>query len=71
MTTETRYSRAPKTEWCWFCRRATGFEDYDSQVVTLPDGSTGVICSRCVDKADVGPDVPLTYEEQEGISDAD
>ena len=62
MTTTTR---APKTSWCFWCRRATGFEDYDSQIVTLPDGSTGVICGRCVERADVGPDVPLDLTEGE------
>jgi hypothetical protein len=66
-----RYSRAPRTSWCFLCRRATGFDDYDSRTVTLPDGSEGVVCGRCIERADVGPDVPLTYEMQEGISDDD
>jgi hypothetical protein len=61
-----RAARAPRTQWCWFCHRATGFDDLESRTVTLPDGEVGVLCGPCIDKADVGPDVPLTYEQQEG-----
>lgn len=51
---------------CWFCHRPSGFEDVESLTVTLPDGSRGVVCGRCVEKSDVGPDVPLDYQEYEG-----
>lgn len=61
------YTRAPKTEWCWFCRRAVRSDDIESRTVTLPDGSEGVLCGPCIDKADVGPDVPLDMtDDREG-----
>ena len=66
MTTETR---APKTSWCWFCKRAIRHDDYEARrvlVVSLEEW----VCGPCWSKADVGPDVPLTYEEQEGTDAA-
>jgi hypothetical protein len=38
-------------------------------MVTTAEGDA-LICATCWDHSDVGPDVPLTYEEQEGIEDA-
>lgn len=63
MTTETR---PPRTSWCWFCRRAVLHTDDDARLVLVDDRDEWV-CGSCWSKADVGPDVPLTYEEQEGI----
>jgi hypothetical protein len=69
MTTETfRYSRsAPKSGWCFWCRRAVVFDDMEARRLDNDEW----MCGDCWSKADVGPDVPLTYEEQEGISDGD
>jgi hypothetical protein len=59
MTTETR---APKTSWCWFCRRAVDLRG-EWYMVTTPEGGDGLICGSCWEKADEGPDVPLSYED--------
>ena len=58
MTTE----RAPKTTWCWLCRRALRLDD-DEAVRVLVEGRDEWVCGRCVEQADVGPGVPLSYEE--------
>jgi hypothetical protein len=65
MTTETR---APKTSWCWFCRRAINHDDYEARRV-IGDTGDEWVCGPCWDKADVGPDVPLDMTEGEDDDD--
>jgi len=55
--------RAPRTGFCFWCRRAVVFDDMEARRLANDEW----MCGDCWAKADVGPDVPLTYEEQEGL----
>lgn len=43
---------------CHICGRDC---DETSVNVAWPDGSVGPVCSRCWEKADEGPDIPVDY----------
>jgi hypothetical protein len=49
MTTEVR---APRTNWCWWCRRAT-----ESSRTVDTERGTATVCDECWDST--SPSVPL------------
>jgi hypothetical protein len=57
MTTE----RAPKTAWCWWCRRAIR-EDDVAAVRVLVGFDSQWMCETCYSKSD--PQIPLDYTEE-------
>jgi len=54
-------TRAPRTFWCWWCRRAIRTDDDDARRVITADGEEWV-CGRCWESN--APPLPLSYEEE-------
>ncbi len=60
--------RAPKTAWCWWCRRAVRQDD-DDAVRVLIDFDSQWMCGECYAKSD--PPMPLDYTEERDDHEAE
>lgn len=55
------YSRAPRTSWCFWCRRAVRHDDTAALLVSI-DGNDEYVCGTCWEAAE--PTLPVDYTEE-------